>query len=64
MQVANSVQQLILNKTIIHYSGDIALSAVGIMMSIATIMFMPILGLAQGAQPIIGFTMEPASMAG
>jgi len=55
MQVANSVQQLILNKTIIHYSGDIALSAVGIMMSIATIMFMPILGLAQGAQPIIGF---------
>lgn len=55
MQVANSVQQLILNKTVIHYSGDIALSAVGIMMSIATILFMPILGLAQGAQPIIGF---------
>lgn len=55
MQVANSVQQLILNKTVIHYSGDIALSAVGIMMSIGTILFMPILGLSQGAQPIIGF---------
>ena len=55
MQVANSVQQLILNKTVIYYSGDIALSAVGIMMSIGTILFMPILGLSQGAQPIIGF---------
>ena len=55
MQVANSVQHLILNKTVIHYSGDIALSAVGIMMSIGTILFMPILGLSQGAQPIIGF---------
>lgn len=55
MQVANSVQQLILIKTVIHYSGDIALSAVGIMMSIGTILFMPILGLSQGAQPIIGF---------
>ncbi|HAA09962.1 MAG TPA: MATE family efflux transporter [Syntrophomonas sp.] len=55
MQVANSVQHMILNKTVIYYSGDIALSAVGIMMSIGTILFMPILGLSQGAQPIIGF---------
>lgn len=55
MQIANSIQQTILNKTLMIYGGDIALSAVGIIMSIATIIFMPIVGLSQGAQPLIGF---------
>ncbi|HHX50296.1 MAG TPA: MATE family efflux transporter [Clostridia bacterium] len=55
MHITNSIQQLILNKTLMAYGGDIALSAVGIMMSIATLLFMPILGLGQGAQPIIGY---------
>ena len=36
MQLANSVQQVILNKTVTFYSGDLALSAVGILMSIIT----------------------------
>lgn len=55
MQIANSVQQSILNKTLSAYGGDLALSAVGIIMSIAALLFMPIVGLSQGAQPIIGF---------
>jgi Na+-driven multidrug efflux pump len=55
MQIASSIQQVILNKTLMAYSGDLALSAIGIIMSIATMLFMPVLGLAQGAQPIIGF---------
>ncbi len=55
MQLANSVQHAILNKTVAFYSGDLALSAVGILMSIITLLFMPILGISQGAQPIIGF---------
>lgn len=55
MQIANSVQQSILNKTLLVYGGDLALSAVGIIMSIAALMFMPIVGLSQGAQPLIGF---------
>ncbi|AEG60366.1 MATE family efflux transporter [Desulforamulus ruminis] len=55
MQVANSVQQLILNKTLMSFGGDMALSAVGIMMSLSTLLFMPILGVSQGAQPIIGY---------
>ncbi|MGE5422682.1 MAG: MATE family efflux transporter [Ignavibacteriales bacterium] len=55
LQLASSVQQVILNKTVFLYSGDLALSAVGIMMSIITLLFMPILGISQGAQPIIGF---------
>lgn len=55
LQLAGSVQQLILNKTLFAYGGDMALSAVGILMSIITLLFMPILGISQGAQPIIGF---------
>ncbi|MDD4239648.1 MAG: MATE family efflux transporter [Desulfotomaculaceae bacterium] len=55
MQVANSIQQSILNKTLLVYGGDLALSAVGIIMSIAALLFMPIVGLSQGAQPLIGF---------
>ncbi|OPZ74543.1 MAG: Multidrug export protein MepA [Firmicutes bacterium ADurb.Bin456] len=55
MQIAHSIQQSILNNTLRTYGGDLALSAVGIMMSIAALMFMPIVGLSQGAQPLIGF---------
>ncbi|MFX4260999.1 MATE family efflux transporter [Pelotomaculum propionicicum] len=55
MQIASSIQQSILNKTLLVYGGDLALSAVGIIMSILTLMFMPIVGLSQGAQPLIGF---------
>ncbi len=55
MQMASSIQQSILNKTLLAYGGDLALAAVGIIMSILTLMFMPIVGLSQGAQPLIGF---------
>jgi len=46
---------VILNNTLRIYSGDLALSAIGIVSSTATLLFMPILGISQGAQPIIGF---------
>lgn len=55
MQIANSVQQMILNKTLMVYGGDLALSAVGIMMGLATLLFMPVVGVSQGAQPLIGY---------
>ncbi|MDD4801829.1 MAG: MATE family efflux transporter [Syntrophomonas sp.] len=55
MQIASSVQQVILNKTLMVHGGDMALSAIGIIMSIATLLFMPILGVSQGAQPLIGY---------
>jgi len=55
MQLANSMQNVILNKALMAHGGDMALSAMGIVSSIATLMFMPILGVSQGAQPIIGF---------
>lgn len=55
MQMAHSVQQTILNQTLMAYGGDLALSAVGIIMSVAMLLFMPIVGISQGAQPLIGF---------
>jgi putative MATE family efflux protein len=55
MQIANSIQQTILNKTLLAYGGDLAISSVGIIMSIATLLFMPVIGLSQGAQPLIGY---------
>ena len=55
MQMASSVQNLILNKTLMAYGGDLALSAIGIVISIGMLLFMPILGLSQGAQPILGY---------
>lgn len=55
MQMANSVQQTILNNTLMAYGGDLALSAVGIIMSVAMLLVMPIVGISQGAQPLIGF---------
>ncbi len=55
LQMATSVQQVILNKTLMEYGGDIALSAIGIVMSLGMLLFMPILGINQGAQPLIGY---------
>lgn len=55
MQFATSIQQTILNQTLKFYGGDLALSAVGIIMSSALLFFMPIIGISQGAQPIIGY---------
>lgn len=55
MELATCLQQVILNKSVLTYGGDLGLSAVGILMSIITLLFMPILGISQGAQPLIGF---------
>lgn len=55
LQVTGSIQQLILNRTLAYYGGDMALAVIGIIMSITTFLIMPAMGISQGAQPIIGF---------
>jgi putative MATE family efflux protein len=55
MQLVNSVQQLILLKSLGIYGGDLAIAAMGIIFSISTILVMPVIGISQGAQPIIGY---------
>ena len=55
MQIAGSCQHMILNKMLMIHGGDLAISAAGIMMSIAMLAFMPVIGISQGAQPLIGY---------
>lgn len=55
LQVASSIQHLILNRSLAYYGGDIALAVIGIIMSVITFLVMPAMGIAQGAQPILGY---------
>lgn len=55
LQVTASLQQLILNKSLAFYGGDMALASIGIIMSITAILVMPAMGISQGAQPIVGY---------
>lgn len=55
MQIAASVLNLIMNKNLGVYGGDVAISGMGIVNSIVTLMIMPIFGINQGVQPIIGY---------
>jgi putative MATE family efflux protein len=54
-QMAASVLNSILNNQLTIYGGDLALSAMGIIYSMAMLILMPIFGINQGAQPIIGY---------
>lgn len=55
MQLSNGLLNVILNKSLYIYGGDIAISAMGIVNSVQTILLMPIIGLNQGVQPIVSF---------
>lgn len=55
MQLAASLQNLILNQSLVRYGGDLAISAMGIVFSVNTLYMMPIFGINQGAQPVFGF---------
>jgi putative MATE family efflux protein len=55
MQLAASVLTVILNNSLRFYGGDNAISAMGIINSISMLILMPIFGINQGAQPIIGY---------
>lgn len=55
LQLASSLLNTLLNRNLFIYGGDIAVSGMGIINSIQTLMLMPIIGLNQGVQPIISF---------
>lgn len=55
MQVAASMVTMIINVSLVKYGGDMAVGAYSMISSIAILIIMPILGVNQGAQPIIGF---------
>lgn len=55
MQIVMSTVIVIINLSLLKYGGDIAVGAYGILVSITTLIIMIIIGINQGAQPIIGF---------
>jgi len=55
MQLASCFVIILVNATLIHYGGDLAIGAFGIINSINTLVVMFIIGLNQGTQPIIGY---------
>ena len=55
MQIALSLVVVLINIRLLQYGGDLAIGALGIINSIATLIVMIIIGLNQGIQPIIGY---------
>jgi putative MATE family efflux protein len=55
MQLANSVLNMVLNRSLIVYGGDVAISAMGVINSMQMLLVMPVIGINQGSQPIISF---------
>lgn len=55
MQIAASVVTVISNNSLKVYGGDIAIGAMTIINAVAIFFLMPIFGINQGSQPVIGF---------
>lgn len=52
---AGSVLAIVLNNSIAHYGGDIHLSILGVTNRVLLFFLLPLFGLVQGFQPIVGF---------
>ena len=55
MQMSASVLNIVINGTLGTYGGDTAISTVGIITSVQTLMLMLLTGMVQGQQPIISY---------
>ena len=55
MQFTESVLNICFNTSLLKYGGDVAVGAMTILSSVMQMSMLPIQGLTQGAQPIIGF---------
>ncbi|UUV17338.1 MATE family efflux transporter [Fusobacteria bacterium ZRK30] len=55
MHISNSLILISINKNLNIYGGDIAIAAYGIINSISVLRYMPIIGIYQGSQPILGY---------
>lgn len=62
MQSTESLVNVVLNKSLSIYGGDIAVGSMTIISSLMQIMVMPTMGLSQGAQPIISYNYGAGDM--
>lgn len=52
---AGSIMVALVNNTLARYGGDTAIAAFGIIFRVVHFVFMPMMGITQGLQPILGF---------
>ena len=57
IQVTHVFMQTVINKSLVQYGGDIAVSAMGATLAVTILLFMPVTGLCEGMQPVIGFNL-------
>ncbi len=55
MQLAASLVMTVFNHELKFWGGDLAVAAMGVVQSVSTLCFLPVFGINQGVQPIIGF---------
>ncbi len=55
LQIGNSLVIVVLNFSLLNYGGALAIAAFGIINRVLMLMLMPVMGISQGAQPIIGY---------
>ncbi|RPH96639.1 MAG: MATE family efflux transporter, partial [Calditrichaeota bacterium] len=55
MNAANVFILMFVNQGLSKYGGDLAIAAMGVIFTVHMVNFMPIIGLSQGVQPIIGY---------
>ncbi|MBN2829505.1 MAG: MATE family efflux transporter, partial [Candidatus Cloacimonetes bacterium] len=54
-QISGSILVAMINQTLKFYSGDLAIAVYGVINRAMSFMFMPMFGIGQGLQPIVGF---------
>lgn len=55
LQIAASVTSFLFNNSLLQYGGEMAVASMGVISRTAMMLLMPIFGINQGAQPIIGY---------
>lgn len=55
MNATESILNIAFNASLSRYGGDLAVSAMTILSSVMSLLYMPITGLSQGAQPILSY---------
>lgn len=60
LQLGNSALNLAINHSLYRYGGDNAISAMGVINSLQTFILMPVVGMNQGAKPIVSYNFGAA----
>jgi putative MATE family efflux protein len=55
MQIGAGLVMVVLNFNLLNYGGGLAVAAFGIVNRVLMLVMMPVMGISQGAQPIIGY---------